>query len=134
LLLGSVGGEVNDRQKTDTTLGAERGGKRSGPSDVLADEGAAGLIETQTAKLFGNVGANETEFSRLNHELARQFPIVLLELVNARHYFLIDKLPRRVGDHAMLFGEVFRREDLLRRPLLDQERATFEKLFLFGYG
>ena len=59
---------------------------------------------------------------------------MLLELVNPRHHFVIDKLPRRVGNHAMLFGEVFGREDLLGLPLLDQERATFYKLFLFGYG
>jgi len=67
-------------------------------------------------------------------ELARQFPIVLLELIDPRYDFVVDKLPRRVGNHAMLFGEIFRREDLLRRPLLDQERATFNELFLFGYG
>src|SRR6185503_5311076 len=116
------------------TFRAERGGKRSRAPDVFADERTTRLIETKSAVLFGNVGANQTEVSRFTDEFARQFPVVLLELVDARHHFVIDKLPRGVGDHAMLFGEVFRRKDLLRRALLDQERATFDKLFLFGYG
>jgi hypothetical protein len=51
---------------------------------------------------------------------------VLLEFVDAGTTSVIDKLPRGVGNHAMLFGEIFRREDVIRAPLLDQKRATFD--------
>jgi hypothetical protein len=34
----------------------------------------------------------------------------------------------------MFFGEIFWREDLFRSALFDQESATFNELFLFGYG
>ena len=131
---GRFGAEVNDRQQTDAALRAERGGKRSGATDVLADERAARLIETESAVLFGNVCADQAEIGRLLDQLAREFPIVLLEFIDARHDFVVDKLARRVGNHAMLFGEVFRREDLIGRALLNQKRATFDYLFLFDYG
>ena len=59
---------------------------------------------------------------------------MVLELVDARDDFVVDKLPRRFGNHAMLFGEVFRREDFLRGALLNQKRSTLDYLFLFDYG
>ncbi len=129
-----VGGEVDDRQKTDATFRAKRRSKGSAAPDVFTNERAARLVQSETAVLFGDVGADQSEFSRFGDELARQFPIVLLELVDVWCDFVIGKLPRRVGNHAMLFGEVFGREDLLRLSLLDQKRPTFDYLFLFGYG
>ena len=40
--------------------------------------------------------------------------------------FVVDKLPRRFGNHAMLFSEVFGREDLRRGAVLNQKRATLD--------
>src|SRR5262249_12352160 len=82
LLLSRVGGKVDDGQQPDAAFRAKRGRKRSRAPDVLADECAARLIETETTVLFRNVGADQPEISRFADEFAREFPIVLLELVN----------------------------------------------------
>src|SRR5262249_7532090 len=120
-LFSSVSSEVNNWQQTDTAFGAERSGKRSRASDVLADERAARLVETKATVLFRYVGADQSEVSRFANEFARQFPIVLFELIETWVHLVVDELPRGIGNHAMLFGEIFRGEDLLRVSLLDQK-------------
>src|SRR5205085_10236145 len=134
LLLRGVSGEVDNRQEADPTLSAECRRKRSGTADVLADQRATCLVQAESAIFFGDVCADESEVSRFADDLARQFPIVLLELVEARDDFVVDKLPRGLGNHAVLFSKIFRREDLVSSALFNQERATFNNLFLFGYG
>src|ERR1700752_365129 len=57
-LFRCISGEVNDGQQSDTAFGAERRSKRNGESDVLADQCATCLIETEAAKLFRNIGAD----------------------------------------------------------------------------
>ena len=67
-------------------------------------------------------------------QFAGKLPVVFFQLVDARHDFVIDKLARCLGNHPMLFGEVFRRENFLRRAIFNQERSPLEHFFLFGYG
>jgi hypothetical protein len=59
---------------------------------------------------------------------------VVFEFIDARHYFIVDKLAGRVGNHPVFFGEVFRCEDFCRCAFLNQKRATFDYLLLFDYG
>ena len=44
---------------------------------------------------------------------------MLFEFVDTRGDFVIDKLPRGVGNHRVFFSEIFRREDLFRSALLN---------------
>src|SRR6185369_6692162 len=67
-LFRCVGRKVDNWQQADTAFGAERRRKRSRASDVLADKRAAGLIKAETAELLGDVGANQSELSRLADE------------------------------------------------------------------
>ena len=54
---------------------------------------------------------------------------------NARRYFIVHELAGGLGDHPMLFSEVFRSEDVRRRELFYQKSPAFDYvLFLFGYG
>ena len=53
-------------------------------ADVLADQRATRLIQPEAAILFGNVRADQAEVRRFLDQLARQFPVVLFEFVDAR--------------------------------------------------
>jgi hypothetical protein len=59
---------------------------------------------------------------------------VLFQFIDPRAHLVVDKLASSFGNHAMLFGEVFRGEDFVGRPLLNQEGSTFDYLFLLDYG
>ena len=115
-------------KQADAALRAQRGGKRSATTDVFADQRAARLIEPKAAIFFGNVGADQAEVGSFLDQLAREFPVVLFKFVDARDDFVVDKLARRLGNHAMLFGEIFRRENFLRGAVLNQEGATLDDL------
>jgi hypothetical protein len=59
---------------------------------------------------------------------------MFLQLVDARNDFVINELARRLGNHAVLFGEVFGGENLIRRAVCNEELTTLNQLLLFGYG
>jgi hypothetical protein len=46
---------------------------------------------------------------------------MFFQLVDARDDFIVDELPGRFGDHAMLFAEVFGSEDVVRRGVRNHE-------------
>jgi hypothetical protein len=49
---------------------------------------------------------------------------VLLEFGDPRAHFIVNELACRLGDHALLFGEVFRGEDFFGRAFFDQEASA----------
>ena len=51
---------------------------------------------------------------------------MLFELVDVRDDFVVNKLARGLGDHAMFFGEIFRGKDFGGGAVLDQKRATLD--------
>ena len=59
---------------------------------------------------------------------------MFFKLVDVRDHFVVNKLACRFGNHAVLFSEIFRREDLLRRAVLNHEGTAPDYLFLFDYG
>ena len=71
----------------------------------------------------------KTEVGGFLNELARQFPVVVLELIDTREHFIVHKLPRRLGNHAVLFSEVFGCKNLFRRCLLNEKRASLDYFF-----
>jgi hypothetical protein len=92
------------------------------------------LIEAEAAVLFRDVDADHAQFRRLANQFARQLPVLPLQLIGGRTHFIVHKLARRLGDHPVLFREIFRREHFLRRALFDQKTTAHDDLFLFGYG
>ena len=96
--------------------------------NVLADKGA--LVWSKPSPPYSSgMFALISRGRCFLHQFARQLPIVMLELVDARIYFVVDKLTSRLGDHAMFFSEVFRCEDIFSRSFFNQERATFDDFF-----
>ena len=77
------------------------------------------IAETTRQFIDNEVSPRIGELEKHDWKLARQGPIVMLKFVDSRRDFVIDELPRRLGNHAMLFSEVFGREDFIGRTLLN---------------
>ena len=134
LLLRLFGAVVENRQKADAALRAHRRRERGRAAEVLAKYRARDLIEAEPAVLLGHGRADEANLRALSDELAREIPVLLFEVVNARAHLSVHELPRGVGYHSMLISEVLGREDLLGRALLNEEAPAHYNLFILGNG
>ena len=64
-----VGAEVDQRQRADRGVGAERSAKRRVDRDLLADEGRADQIEPEAAVRRRNLEPQQVEIARLLQQL-----------------------------------------------------------------
>ena len=92
------------------------------------------MIETQPPVLFRDRRTNQTKIGSLLNQIARELPVFLFQLVDARHNFGINELARRLGDHAMLFIKVFGSEDFIWGALFDQKTSALDDFLLFDCG
>ena len=116
--------EVDDRQRADAGVGAERSGERRQQAQLLADARGADLVETEAAVGFRNLEAREVAIRRLLDQLARQGPVLGVDLRRARHHFRAHELFRGAPEEQLLFGQVLAGEDGVRGGVANQEPAA----------
>ena len=66
---------------------------------------------------------------RAPHQIARQAPVFLLELVEGRQHFVAHEVAHGLCDQPVLFAQLFRREDArgvrrLQQPLTAAQRRN----------
>src|SRR5262249_57892517 len=84
-----VGAEVDERQRADRRVRAERPAERGIGRDLLADVRRADQIESESAVGRWNLEPQQIELARLLEQLAREIPVVPVETVDTRKHFLL---------------------------------------------
>src|SRR4029077_19990187 len=80
-----------------------------------------------------HVDAEQPEGRAAQDEIARERPVLLLELFELRQHFRVDELLRGPADEAVLVGEPFRREHAVGARRLEQPLAAAKNRRLSCY-
>jgi hypothetical protein len=97
-----LGAEAEERHDRQARLRTECRGERRHPADLLADDHRRDLVEADPTELLGHVGAEEAQLAGPLHELLRERPVLLFELLDRGRHFVLDEFPGRPGDQAVL--------------------------------
>ena len=94
------------------------------PREPLGDVERGDFVEAEAAVRLRHVDAEQPELRALLHQLAREVPVLLLELIEFGKDLVLDELLRRAADEQMLLGELLGREDAVGFRRLEQEFAA----------
>src|SRR5262249_22859084 len=106
-----------------------RPGKRGLECKLLTDDRRANLVEAQAAVLFGYVNAQQSQFSRLEHEFPRHPVILGIDRFFPRQHFFAQEFLGGSSEHPLLLGDVLGSEDLLTGKVLCQGSSTPDRLY-----
>src|SRR4030095_12651223 len=106
---------------------AKRSGKGTIAATLLRQDGAADLVESFTAISFRNAGAQQSNLSCFLEQFFVHALFLCFEFINSWNDFVFDELLGGLRDHAMLFGKIFGRENVVGRDRLNQEAATLDE-------
>ena len=118
------GAEVDDGQHADAAVRAPSGGKAGVFGNVIGDDGGSDFIHFEAAVGFGNFDAAKAKFAGLFQKVAGDGEILVLDLLDIRKDLIDSKLLGCLPDELVLFGEVFRRENIFRRSRFEQKAAA----------
>ena len=79
-----------------------------------AISGGGHFVHLEAAVRLGNVDAHQPEFAGLAQQAAGDGEVLGLDLGGRRHHLVGGEVDRGLGDLPVFFGEVLRREDILR--------------------
>jgi len=116
--------EENDGESADSGVATVAHSKRSVRRQFLGELHGRNLVQARAAVFIRHTAAEQSDFARLLQKLRHQAGLVLLEIGNRRHYFVSDKLLRRLADEFLIVGEIGGRKDILGRAGLNQETAA----------
>ena len=122
----------DDRQRPDADVRGEDDGEAALLGDVVGDDGGGDLVHLQAAVLLGNVDGGKAKLGGLLEEAASDGKVLGLDLIGDGNDLVGGKLGRGLGDLALLFGEVFREEAVLRRGVGDEEGAAGKNSLVGG--
>ena len=94
------------------------------PRELFGDDHDGSQIHFHAAVALRRENGFEPQRRRFAQQRDREVEIAVLHCLDVRRDFLIEKLARGARDGVMLFGEIFRREDVARRLIFNQERAA----------
>ena len=120
----SVVAEIDDRQRADAGVGAERSGERRDQTQLLADAGGADLVEAEAAVGFRNLETGEVAIGGFLDQLARQHPILGVQLRRARQHFRAHELLGGAAEQQLLFGQILAGEHRVGSGVAGQEPAA----------
>ena len=129
LLLFSA--EVHDRQRADAGVSAPCGSETGVLGDVIRNDRGRDLVHLQAAVSFGDLNRAETELAGFLQQLAGDREVFVLHLLDVGDDLVDGELFRRLADHLVLLGEIFRSEDLVGPALFEQKAAAGD--FSLGY-
>jgi hypothetical protein len=82
---------------------AERSAKRRVHRDLLADIRGADQVEAEPTIGRRDFEAQEIQLAGFLQQLAREFPIVLVESIDDREHFFLHELGRGLAEHPLFF-------------------------------
>ena len=103
--------------------------KTAAAADHFGDDHTRRLVEGHAAVFLGNIGTKQPQIAGLFQEVAGDLPRVVLEGVEVWDHLVVDIFAAGIADHAMLVGEILRREHLSRCRISDQKLAAFYVFF-----
>src|SRR5580704_13808873 len=98
--------------------------------DVVGDDGGGNLVHLKAAISFGNFNAAQAKLAGLFQQLPRNREILMLDFLRVGQDLVNGEFFRRLADELVLFGEVFRSENLIGAAGFEQEAAAGD----FGAG
>ena len=107
--------EVDERQRADRRVRAERSAERRVDRDLLADVRRADQIEPEPAVRGRNLEPQQIEVARFLQQLPREIPVVLVEAIDDRQHFLLHELGGRPSEQPLLLGEILADEHFVGR-------------------
>jgi hypothetical protein len=108
-LLG-LGAEVDERQRPDGRVRAERPAEGGVEGDLLGHVGCAHRVEPQPAVRFRNLETEQVQLTGLPQQHPGERPIVRVDLRLARQHLAAHELEGSPAEEALLVGEVLARE------------------------
>ena len=132
LLLLLFGAEEDQGQGADAGVRAHGDDEAAALGHVVGDDGGRDLVHLGAAVLGGNVGVGQAHFGGLLEQVARDLPVLVLDLFDGREEFVDRKLVGELGDHLLVFVEVFRSEDGFQVVVFEQ-KASARKFRLGSY-
>src|SRR6476620_6038736 len=103
---------------------AEGGGEGTIAAALLRQDGAADLVESFAAISFRDARPQKSDLGCFLEQFFVNTLFLRFEFINSWNDFVFDKLLGGLRDHAMLFGKIFRRENVFGRDRFNQEAAT----------
>ena len=107
--------EVDERQRADRRVRAERSAERRVHGDLLADIRRADQVEAEAAVGRRNLESQQIEIARLLHQPAGELPIVVVEALDDRQHFLLHELGGRPSEQPLFLGEILADEHFVGR-------------------
>ena len=126
LLLLLFGAEEDERQGADAGVRAHGDDKAAALGHLVGDDGRGDLVHLGAAVFGRNVNVGQAHFGALLEEIARDLPVLVLDLFDGREEFVDRKLVGELGDHLLVFVEVFRSEDVLQVVVFEQKASARE--------
>ena len=112
--------EAEQRGDRQARLGAERRRKRRAAADGLSDDQRRRLVQRDAAERLGHIGPEQPELAASPDQVARQRPVLCLQLVEDRQHFVVDEVLGRPADQPVLLAQPLGREHRCRIDFLGQ--------------
>jgi len=91
---------------------------------VVSDHRGGDFVHLQAAVVFGDLGRTEPEFAGFFQKLSRYGEVLMFDLLDIRNNLVGSKFLRRLRDEQVLFGKIFRREDVVGLAIFEKKAAT----------
>ena len=91
---------------------------------MVGDDCGRDLIHLQATVSFGNLYPAQTQFASFLEQIARNGEVLVLHLFDVGNYFVLRELLGSLTDQIVLFGEIFRCENLGGGTGFKQEAAA----------
>ena len=118
------GSEEQQRECADAGMRAMPAAERAIARELLGDHHDGSQIHFHAAIAFRRQHGFEPEGRRFAQQGDRDVEIAVLHFLDVRRDFFIEELARGAGNVVMFFGEIFRRENVVRRLVFYKEEAA----------
>src|ERR1700733_3036166 len=105
-------------------MGAEGNGEAAELGEMVGDDGGGDLVHGQASVLLWYVDGHQAEITGFFQQGAGNVEMLGLNRFGFGKHLVANKVRGGARDLALLFGEVFRGHDLVRRAFLDEEASA----------
>jgi hypothetical protein len=120
-----IGSEQQQRRGSDAGVRAVPARIGTVAREVFGRDHRGGEVELHAAVALRRQDGGQPEFRRFPQHSDRDVVIAVVDRFEIRRDFLVPELVGRSRDRAMLVGQIFGSEDLLRCPLFNEKGAAF---------
>ena len=105
-------------------MGTEGNGEAAKLGEMVGDDRGGDLVHGQAAVLLGYVDGHQAEIAGFFQQGAGDVEMLGFNLFGFGKHLVANKIRGGARDLALLFAEVFRGHDLVRRALLNEEASA----------